>query len=467
MTEIEDLVPQERTESEPQKPEENNINNTSQNNNADNGTTSHPGYEIIPDNDYNGVPFTNLSTSSSIDTMSSSSQKEEPKNNEQQSEKAKLFDVTQPPEVVQPQDEDTRIDSTIGIESSTIPSCAIPDIHENELDQYIEQLVYKCTPPPPELRNQIMQLIERRRVEAVVEGDYDTAEQQDKIASMLNSVVQAEQQKQNEDKTIDKLYGRWQQLTKKQNQIAAKWDKKIQDFIAESDQQKMEMDIAHEQEIDNFLAKWKDPTFLRPFNKPSARLLQLREQEKAMAISRMYAQAKEMKAVADKVQREETQAAQAKIGATMTAERNKLAAKQNKEISTWKTYRNRMIKSMQNDKQKELRPVVTALQQIKAKKTVPNRHVSILPNLPNNRSDRSEAGMSEASNLNYSPRTQAIYTHFRSEKKTTLLDVGPVDDQLLMQMKKPPTGRARSTLASRGPTVKRTPNVSKRLPTRK
>ncbi|OHS94737.1 hypothetical protein TRFO_10882 [Tritrichomonas foetus] len=381
----------------------------------------------------------------------------EQQNNELKAEnsESKLFDVTQPREVVQPKEETN---------SSALPDSAIPDEFDNDLDRAIDQLVNRFVLPPPELRNPIMQLVERRRVEALVEGDYDMAEQQDKIAGILNMVIQQEQQKLNEDRTIDKLYSRWQQLTHKQNQITAKWDKKIADFIAESDQQKIELDTTHEQEIDTFINKWKDPNFLRPFNKPSSRLLQLREQEKAMAISRMYAQAKEMKAIADRLQREETQAAQAKINATMTMERNKLAVKQNKEVSAWNSYRNRMIKSMQTDKQKELRPIVTAMHQIKAKKTAPSRMPSSLPNLPNNKPDTavSESSLSNNSN-NYSPRTQAIYSHFRSEKKTTLLDVGPVDEQTLLAMKKPTTARSRSGIATRGPTVKRTP-VSKRLP---
>lgn len=408
-----------------------------------------------------------------------------------------IFETTLPPQTISPTQD---LQDNKSSSSSSLSSNADNEDHlknDKELDEAIYELVHHFKPPAQELRTPITQLLERRRVEALIAGDYDLAEEQDKIAGILNTVLQNEQQKINEDKTIDILYSRWQQLIQKQNQINAKWDAKVQEFIAESDKQKQEMEIAHEEEVDNFISRWKDPNFLRPFNKPSSKLLQMREQEKAMAISRMYAQAKEMKAVADRLQREETQQAQAKISATMTMERNKLAAKQNKEENAWNSYRQRMLKSFQAERQKELRPVQTAMQQIKAKKSSPmkgsgakRQHYGIpnsaLPTLPNS---RAESALSEASNKsghsnkkgnsnananannnnNFSPRTQAIYTRFRSEKKTTLLDVGPVDEATLLSMKKPPTSRPRSTVGTatgRGPTVKRT-QVSKKVPSRK
>lgn len=412
-------------------------------------------------------------------------------------ESPEIFDTTQPPEVVQPSS-DLQTDKS-STSSKTENDDSQNEEQDRELDEAIDELVHRFKPPPQELRQPMMQYLERRRVEALIAGDYDLAEKQDKIAGILQTVLQNEQQKVNEEKTIDILYGRWQQLISKQNNVNAKWDAKVQEFIADSDKQKEEMEIAHEEEVENFLSKWKDPNFLRPFNKPSSKLLQLREQEKAMAISRMYSQAKEMKAIADRLQREETQQAQAKISATMTMERNKLAAKQNKEVNAWNSYRQRMLKSFQAERQKELRPIQTAMQQIKAKKSSPmkgsgakRQHYGIsnsaLPVLPNSRaestlsetstrsahpskkgSNGSAANANNNNNNNFSPRTQAIYTRFRSEKKTTLLDITPVDEATLLAMKKPPTTRPRSTASnttSRQPTVKRT-QVAKKVPSRK
>jgi hypothetical protein len=100
---------------------------------------------------------------------------------------------------------------------------------------------------------------------------------------------------------------------------------------------------------------------------------------------------------------------------------------------------------MEAEKAKELRPVLRAIQQIKAKRSPVHKAPSVLPSLPAGRNDTaSTAGRSRDG----TEKTQARYAQFRSEKKTTLLEVAPVDDQLLAQMKRPTT-TARAQTAMR------------------
>lgn len=356
----------------------------------------------------------------------------------------KLFDQTQPPEVVQPSSSRNNPD---------IPSSAVDPL-ENDIDEAIDLLMNRFVLPSEEIKGPLLQLVERRRIQALYDGDYDKAEYQDKIVSVLQMVTNMEQQKQAEGRSIDALYVRWQHLQKQQNEITQRWDEKINKFKDECDEKLDRINEQQEKEIDEFLDKWKDPNFLRPFNKPSSRLLQVREQEKAMAISRMYAQAKEMKAVADKMQLEETRAAQQRINEQMTIERNKLAIKHDKELKAHKTYRSRTVKAYEAEKQKELRPVITALGQIKAKKVSPSKMKSSqLPALPPT-ARGSESESTAAAGSLYSPRTQTRYSHFRSEKKTVRLDVVPVDEATLAKMKRPvTTTRAKSSQSKKAPTT--------------
>lgn len=366
------------------------------------------------------------------------------------SRKKELFNNTRPHDVVEPEESDDR-----GLESGIVVGSSSGSMEEpremTEIEKAIDDLVNRYIPPPVELRNAIADLAEKRRLEALMEGDYDTAEQQDKIATLLQTVLQTEQQRQSEDRSIDQLFQRWQTLQLKQKQITEKWDTKINAFIQEVEQQEEELQDKQDEEIEEFIARWKDPVFLRPFGKPSPKLLQLREQERAMAVSRMYAQAKEMKAYADKLQREETQAAQARINSQMSIERSKLSAKHEKEMDTLRTYKERMLKSMENDKARELRPIKTALAQIKSKKHSPSK----LPTLPSGR----ETSMSTVHNQREADtqRAQTKYSQFRAEKKTTLLDIVPVDDAVLQQMRRP----QRATRPKTGIGVRRQPDIQK------
>jgi len=180
---------------------------------------------------------------------------------------------------------------------------------------------------------------------------------------------------------------------------------------------------------------------LRPYTKPSSRLLQLREQERSMGIARMYSQAKDMKMVADRLQRKETQAAQTRIAQQMAVERQKLSLRHQREAQALEVYKERTIRAIRNEKLKELRPILTALRQIKAKKTAPKRN----PFTPM----REENSLLAVQDNLASPKAAKRFAQFRAEKKTTLLDVGPVDDQLLAQMKKPTVTRTKSVLTAR------------------
>jgi hypothetical protein len=277
-------------------------------------------------------------------------------------------------------------------------------------------------------------------------GDYDRAEEQDRIAQLLQTTIQNAEQKRNENLSINRLYERWQQLQKDQQEITEKWDQRLHEIMNECDEQQTQLHIQQTEEIERFIGKWKDPGFLRPFTKPTQKLLQLREQERAMGLARMYAQAKEMKVVADRLQREETQAAQTRINGQMTAERQKIGRRHDRELKILILKRDQEMKSIRERKQKELRPVLTAIQQIKAKKGKPFRHPSSLPALPARAENVSAAGQENLC----SPRTAARYSVYRAEKKTVMLEVVPVDEQMIAQLRKPTTGRAKSVITGRG-----------------
>jgi hypothetical protein len=316
-----------------------------------------------------------------------------------------------------------------------------------EIDAAIEALRQRRELPPPEIRPRFVQTIENRRVEALLDGDYDGAAGYDQLAQSFQAALQLEEQKKSEDRIIELLFQRWQQLQGDRDSTIERWAHKISEFLSGVEQQIEILRDQHKIEVELFLDRWKDPAFLRPFSKGSTKLAELREQEHAMGLARMYSQAKEVRIIADRLQREETQAAQARINAQMATERHKLSEKHEKAIQALIAYRDRTVNAMEREKEKELRPIQTALQQLKAKKTLPSQRPSSLPALASRRSE--SACGSTAQDTLCSARTAARYSMFRAEKRAALLDVGPVDDATLAQMKNQPTARSRSKLVAR------------------
>jgi hypothetical protein len=288
---------------------------------------------------------------------------------------------------------------------------------ESELDEYIDVIEHRFVLPPPDARPAVIQLIERRRVTALVAGNYDQAGVQEKLRESYRISLQLEDEQLNEDHRVDALFQRWQLLKQQEQEITERWDMKIDSLIAEERQKLDDMNARHQKEQKDFAEHWKDPATLRAFTKASARLLQLREQERAMAISRMYAQAKEMKAFADKVQRDETAAAELRIEERMSATRRAMLKQQDFERATFETHRTSVVNTYLFEKNEELRPIVTAIAQIRLKRA-------------NSLSGQTSALATERGAVgSQTPRTQQRYAAFKAEKKVAKLRVCSVDDQ--------------------------------------
>ena len=302
------------------------------------------------------------------------------------------------------------------------------NMYEQELEGILDMVINKFVAPPTSLRVPIKQYINRKRVRAVLKGDYVEAELMDRANKALVLSLQQEKLKAHQDNSLDILYSRYQKLQADKQNMEEYWNNRIATFIEQDNQRLEELKRKHEEELEEFNAKWRDPLFLRQFNKPSTQLLQLREMEKARAVSRLYDKAREMKAIADKLQKEETVAAQRKINQQMVMDRDKLAQKHEKELIRHKEHQDKNILTLNKEKENNLKHIINAIQQLKAKRGL------IVQNRPSTASIKKIYALADGSP--FSPRTQKQYTNYRAEKKRTRLDVKPADENALKTARK-------------------------------
>lgn len=295
----------------------------------------------------------------------------------------------------------------------------------SEIETHISALVDSYQPPPLEMRNPVVQLINRRRVAALIASDYDAAEEQDKIHEIYNYVMHLEHERLTKSNKIDLLFERWQQLQADQRAINEKWNKKMDAYMAEDQAKWDKMIEDQDREVAEHVEKWKDPKTLRQFNKPSGRLLQMREQEKHMAVTRMYQQARQMKAAADAVQREETEAAQKRMREQMALEKKRMDEKHEEDKQKHLRGRQRNLGFMEKERQQELKPIINAMTQIKAKKTGAGGVSKATMTRTRGKEERIET---------LSPRTQKKYATYKAEKKNEKLPLKP--DERLSRMGK-------------------------------
>ena len=118
----------------------------------------------------------------------------------------------------------------------------------------------------------------------------------------------------------------------------------------------------------------------------------------------------------------------------MRTEKRKLLEKHDKELKANQEHHITNIANLENERERSTRPLVSALGQIKAKKGTIT--ISGKPNSMTMTRDI-DSGQSPLS-----PRTQEIYTQYKSEKRKTRLDVKPVEEKKESQKKRVVTSRS-------------------------
>ena len=267
--------------------------------------------------------------------------------------------------------------------------------------------------PPEKYALFLYKLLDKKRVEALVVSNYDLAEECDMISSKIQKALKEKEIISKNDEIMGELYQRYKLLTLKKKEIVKKYNTMVEEFKLDSAKKLDDIINKHKVEMEELREKWKNDDFLRQFNKPSTRLLQLREMEKSMAISKMYSKAKETKSIADQMQKEESQKAQQKIAAQMEKERSKLKLTHNKEILVHSEYEKKTIAKLQQEMERTLNPIENALLQLKAKRSPVKKLVSSNTNF-----DEKDATL-------FSPRTRTMYSQFRKQSLPSRLHVVP------------------------------------------
>jgi translation initiation factor IF-2 len=109
--------------------------------------------------------------------------------------------------------------------------------------------------------------------------------------------------------------------------------------------------------LEQFKAKWQDSDFLRKFNRPSLRLVELRNLEKNFGLAEQYDAAKETKALADQLQAQEEAAMQEHIGSIMKKDFAKVRDRQRRESAVMVAHDDRALEEIERQRQLALEPL--------------------------------------------------------------------------------------------------------------
>ena len=300
-----------------------------------------------------------------------------------------------------------------------------------EVEDALELLMNEKKIPPPHLRDSVIQLISSKRLDAIIDRNYDLAEKYDKAGDKLAKDESNARFEEIERKRKLNIEDREESVNSKIEQVKQKYDKKIEDANNEKSSAIKSIKEKHEWQNNEFRQRWQDPEFLSKYKHPSNELLELRMTEKRLALSKLYDEAKEKKLLADKIQRAEEKELQETIEEEMKKEFFKMKNDQNAELNKTEAYYDSILSSLELQKNKEIQTLDLAVKQIgKKKNTALNRKLYSIPKelLKINDNDSDSLCSSKTT-----PETAAKLAQFRNDKKVHL-SINPIADNVFSKL---------------------------------
>lgn len=304
-------------------------------------------------------------------------------------------------------------------------------VDPKEVEDALESLINHQTQPVEQLHDPVMQLINRKKLDALIERDYDLAEKYDQTAEILQKGgddLLFERDERIRKSTMD---DRADSISERRNNLQQKYDNKIEELKTERRTALENLQIQQENENESFKSKWRDPNFISKYKRPSPELLQLRYIEKKLALSKFYDEAKEKKIHADKQQKIEEKQTQFIIEKEMKKDFFRMKDAQLFQLKKVAEYYDSQIKSIELQRDKELKAIDYALKQVEIKKnTVPNRK---LHSIPKELTMMNDKYTDTSSTAKMSPRTLAKLAKFRVEKKGKI-SVSPISESTFSKL---------------------------------
>ena len=209
---------------------------------------------------------------------------------------------------------------------------------DRELEAKIRQMMLTKTLPKKRYLVQIREFIKQKQAKAAATNDVIALEDSQKQKQMLDSLIQANERRK-AALTKRKAWLRRASTARANYENTAKmWSERIEQCEQELKEKLNALEEEHAREMDQFEKNWADPVYLEPFNKPSARLMMLRQNEQKHAMARDFESAAELKRQADALQAEETQNARMRAVAAMKLQLASIEMRQERELACVRDY---------------------------------------------------------------------------------------------------------------------------------
>jgi hypothetical protein len=186
--------------------------------------------------------------------------------------------------------------------------------------------------PSSELRSKFVSRIEKNKINALENEDYDRVYDLEIISQKANEKMTNELAEEMNKEQIAQTKEKLKQANDEYKEFNKEWDKRIKEAEEQCKERIRKVFEAHEEELNAFDEKWNDENYLSRFAKPSPHLLQLKAQERSMVLAKLFHRAKEMRRESALIEAQDTKNAQKRAIDEMKIQKKNMTTRQDTEL---------------------------------------------------------------------------------------------------------------------------------------
>ena len=211
--------------------------------------------------------------------------------------------------------------------------------------------------PHPTNRAQLIQYIQRQKVNALVSQRFEEAQNYQGTLMKLQKAITDQELKDRNKQRLSSLDAKLGVATASLQSIQKETTSLLKEEQARHKERERELRRRQDEELDAFQAHWNDIDFLKKFAKPSARLLQLKNMERSMILTKMFTEVQDVKRKIKELEKEESEKAQARAVQEMDKERKKILARHALEQRTFEQHCARQLEMIKQNQELKMRSV--------------------------------------------------------------------------------------------------------------
>ena len=181
---------------------------------------------------------------------------------------------------------ETESSSTSSTDSTTLTSSTTssfdqappipPEPDPAEVEAALHSFVDRKVTPDESLRQPVVHLLSRKKLDALIASDYDLAERYDNEIDSLLSVSGRELCERSEKANKVSIEERAAAAQEKLRLTQEKYEQKRENLKDEKFKATETLKARHKNQSEEFRRKWRSPAFLAKFQRPSSELLEMR-----------------------------------------------------------------------------------------------------------------------------------------------------------------------------------------------